>query len=189
MTAGHVPVMLDEVLELLDPQPGDCAVDATAGRGGHAQELARRVGPAGRVVLVDRDPSNLAYAAARCRDAAPDTPIETWHESFVRVPARLAEAGWRADALLADLGFSSNQMDDPARGFSLRADGPLDMRLDPSSGVTAAAYLATISEARAGGCDLPVRRGSTRAKDRTKSCRRTRSAADRQYGRACTTGH
>ncbi len=141
---GHIPVLLDEILAALDPRPGETMVDLTAGRGGHALAFAERVGPDGRIVLFDRDPGNLAYAAARIEAAG--VPVTPLHASFVQAPARLDDLGLAADVVLADLGFASNQMDDPERGLSFSADGPLDMRLDPTMGPTAADLLAALSE-------------------------------------------
>jgi 16S rRNA (cytosine1402-N4)-methyltransferase len=141
---GHAPVLLEEVLRALRPAPGETVADLTAGRGGHASAMARAVGPTGRVVLFDLDPDNLAFAAERVR--AEGVPVEAVHASFATAELELARRGVRADAVLADLGFASNQMDNPARGFSFQGEGPLDMRLDPTRGETAAALLARLDE-------------------------------------------
>jgi 16S rRNA (cytosine1402-N4)-methyltransferase len=143
--SGHLPVLLDTVLDLLSPRPGETAVDLTAGRGGHAEALARRVAPGGRILLCDLDAGNLAFASERVR-AVPGTELASMHGSFARADREATRLGWRADAVLADLGFASTQMDDPARGFSFQADGPLDMRLDPTRGESAADLLARIRE-------------------------------------------
>ena len=145
-SAGHIPVLMDEILELLAPRLGEVIADCTAGRGGHATEVGRRVGVAGTVVLSDLDAGNLHFAEARVR-ALPDAPkVIAVHGSFERMPQTLRTAGLQADMLLADLGFASNQMDDPTRGLAFGQPGPLDMRLDPSSGPTAEALLATMTE-------------------------------------------
>lgn len=143
--SGHLPVLLDTVLDLLSPRPGETAVDLTAGRGGHAEALARRVAPGGRILLCDLDAGNLAFASDRVRAVA-GTELASMHGSFARADREATRLGWRADAVLADLGFASTQMDDPARGFSFQADGPLDMRLDPTRGESAADLLARIRE-------------------------------------------
>ena len=143
--SGHLPVRLDTVLDLLSPRPGETAVDLTAGRGGHAEALARRVAPGGRILLCDLDAGNLAFASERVR-AVPGTELASMHGSFARADREATRLGWRADVVLADLGFASTQMDDPARGFSFQADGPLDMRLDPTRGESAADLLARIRE-------------------------------------------
>jgi 16S rRNA (cytosine1402-N4)-methyltransferase len=143
--SGHLPVLLDTVLDLLSPRPGETAVDLTAGRGGHAEALARRVAPGGRILLCDLDAGNLAFASERVRAVA-GTQLASTHGSFARADREATRLGWRADAVLADLGFASTQMDDPARGFSFQADGPLDMRLDPTRGESAADLLARIRE-------------------------------------------
>jgi 16S rRNA (cytosine1402-N4)-methyltransferase len=143
-TIGHTPVLLGETLRWLDPQPGQTIIDATAGRGGHSVAIAERVGPAGLVIGFDLDAGNLEYAGARVREAG--GRFEGVHASFAQLASSMVARGWRADGLLADLGISSSQLDDPARGFSFMSDGPLDMRLDTSKGRTAAELLAVLSE-------------------------------------------
>jgi 16S rRNA (cytosine1402-N4)-methyltransferase len=145
LSAGHAPVLPQEVLQALSPRPNDVYVDLTAGRGGHAVRVAKVVGPTGRVVLFDLDQSNLAFAGDRVREATSVT-TESIHASFASVARELNALGLTADLVLADLGFASTQVDDPARGLSFMRDGPLDMRLDASSGMTAAEFVASASE-------------------------------------------
>ncbi len=140
---SHTPVLLHEVLTLLSPKPGEHYADCTAGLGGHACVIARPL-QAGRVTLMDADPANLERAAANVRAAAPAVSVATHHANFAHAPRLLAATP--ADMILADLGFSSNQMDDPARGFSFRHDAPLDMRLDPTLPTTAADLVASLPE-------------------------------------------
>jgi 16S rRNA (cytosine1402-N4)-methyltransferase len=133
--AAHVPVMVAEVAEWLRPRPGARLVDATVGLGGHAAAL---LGAAPDIELLglDRDPAALALAGARLAHAGERVVLRRAH--FADLPAILAEVGWQAaDAILLDLGVSSLQLDDPARGFSFQADGPLDMRMDPDAALTA----------------------------------------------------
>jgi len=135
---AHTPVMLIEVLDGLRLRVDGTYLDGTFGRGGHAREVLKRLGAHGRLLLMDRDPA--AIAAAR-REFASDARISIRHGSF----ADLAQ--WEAtapglDGVLLDLGVSSPQLDDAARGFSFRADAPLDMRMDPSCGESAAEFLA-----------------------------------------------
>ena len=139
----HRPVMLDEVLQVLDLQPGHVVVDCTLGFGGHAVELLKRVGPTGKLIGIDLDGGHLP--GARDRLAAVGHPFALHHGNFAGLGAILA--GESCDRLLADLGMSSMQLDEPARGFSYVRDGPLDMRMDTSRGRTAAQLLQTISEA------------------------------------------
>src|SRR5438128_1097968 len=142
----HCPVLLSEVLPALDPQPGEVVVDCTVGFAGHAAELLRRVGPTGRLIGLDVDPANLPRAEERL--AGVGYPFSLHHLNFAGVPQALAVAGVeRADLVLADLGVSSMQIDDAGRGFSYMRDGPLDMRMDPTRGRTAAQLLATLPEA------------------------------------------
>jgi 16S rRNA (cytosine1402-N4)-methyltransferase len=142
----HRPVLSAEVLAALDPKAGDVAVDCTVGFAGHAAELLRRVGPGGRLIGLDLDPANLPRAEARL--AAVGNPFALHHLNFAGIQQALAAAGVeRADVVLADLGVSSMQIDDAGRGFSFMRDGPLDMRMDPTRGRTAAQLLATLPEA------------------------------------------
>jgi 16S rRNA (cytosine1402-N4)-methyltransferase len=140
----HVPVMPAEVLALLQPAPGQVIVDATTGAGGHTRLLAERVLPGGRVVALDQDPAMLALAS-RCGLA--ELPVTFVRASFGRLRRVLDDLGLdRVDAVLADLGVCSDQLDDTARGLSFTKPGPLDMRLDPDSGETAADLLRRLPE-------------------------------------------
>jgi 16S rRNA (cytosine1402-N4)-methyltransferase len=146
MTAEHVPVLLAEALEALAIRPAGVYVDGTFGRGGHSRAILRQLGPQGRLIALDRDPQAVAAAGA-IRDAR----FSIVHSRFGELGRALADAGVAsADGMLFDLGVSSPQLDDPSRGFSFRADGPLDMRMDPSQGKTAADWLATADEAQIG---------------------------------------
>ena len=139
----HVSVLPAEVLRLLDPKPGETWVDGTTGAGGHARMIAERVGPTGRVVGLDQDPNMLELARRRVEGL----PVTLVRANFDQLADVLGPLGIdRVDGVLADLGFCSDQMDDPARGLSFRADGPLDMRLDPTAGPTAADLVNTLSE-------------------------------------------
>ena len=141
---GHVPVLLEEVINNLDPQPGEVVVDCTLGRGGHALALGRKVGPDGLVIGIDRDAENLAYAGDRLREA--QIPNMMIHDSFVAVARHLQQADRRVDVVLADLGVSSNQLNDAARGFGFQEEGPLDMRLDQDGSDNVTSLLAQIDE-------------------------------------------
>ena len=139
----HVSVLPAETLALLAPRPGEVFVDCTAGLGGHTHAIAQAVGPAGRVFALDQDATMLALAATRLAGL----PVTLLHANFESLPELLANAGVpRVDGLLADLGFCSDQVSDAARGFSFQADGPLDMRLNPDAGATAADLVNTLSE-------------------------------------------
>jgi len=138
----HVPVLMAAVLEALDPKPGETAIDCTLGYAGHAREIARRIAPGGLLVGLDWDADNLPRAHALL-EAEVGSGFVTRHSNFAAVEsivAELAPAG--VDVLLADLGMSSMQVDDPDRGFSFKRDGPLDMRMDRTRGRTAAELLA-----------------------------------------------
>lgn len=139
-------MLLDEVLARLNPGPGQVYADCTAGLGGHAAAIAPRLAPGGAVILNDVDPANLARAEASVRAAAPGVAVRTFLGNYAELPARLDELGLAADLVLADLGFSSNQIDDPQRGFSFMRDGPLDMRIDPALPVSAAELVASLTE-------------------------------------------
>ena len=141
---SHVPVLAEQVCDVLNPQPGDVIVDLTAGRGGHAALLAKNGGQGTKVILFDLDKENLQFATTRLQLLGFD--VQAHHANFVTAAALLMDAGIQADCVLADLGFSSNQMDDPQRGFSFGTDGPLDMRFDPSIGATAADLVNSMSQ-------------------------------------------
>jgi 16S rRNA (cytosine1402-N4)-methyltransferase len=137
--------MLAEVLECLRPQPGEVIVDCTIGFAGHAVELLRRAGPAGKLIGIDLDGGNLEKARERLAELG--YPFALHQGNFAGLPQVLArEAPSGCDCLIADLGMSSMQIDDPERGFSFARDGPLDMRMDRSRGRTAAELLATMPE-------------------------------------------
>jgi 16S rRNA (cytosine1402-N4)-methyltransferase len=164
MAYGHVPVLLEACLRVLDPKPGEVYVDCTAGLGGHAAAVAEKLGE-GEVVLNDADPLNMAVASERVRSLGVRVRVLTGN--FAEVPNRLAAAGVRADMVLADLGFASTQVDDPSRGFSFSRDGPLDMRMDPSLPVSAADLVNGLPEAEL--AELIRRYGEERAARRIAS--------------------
>ena len=146
----HRPVLVAEVLEALRPAAGETAVDATLGYGGHAAEVLPRLIPGGRLVGLDADPVELPRTEARLRDLGFGEEVLTVRRSsFAGLPKVLSGLGLETvDLLLADLGVSSMQLDDPARGFTFREDGPLDMRMNPARGLSAAQLLARLSEER-----------------------------------------
>ncbi|HNT75716.1 MAG TPA: 16S rRNA (cytosine(1402)-N(4))-methyltransferase RsmH [Anaerolineae bacterium] len=143
----HIPVLLREVLEGLALRPGGRYLDATVGGGGHAAAILAATGPDGRVLGLDRDPEAAERAAQRL--AAFGTRAQVVHASYVELGERAAQAQLvPLDGVLFDLGFSSWQVDDPRRGFSLRQDGPLDMRFDRDSADEPASVLVnTLTEA------------------------------------------
>ena len=145
----HRPIMVTEILAVLLPQPGELAVDCTLGFGGHAQELLAKILPGGKLIGLDADPVELPKTEARLRALGFDETVFTAHRSnFAGLPQVLAQSGVvGADLILADLGVSSMQIDDPARGFSVKLDGPLDMRMNPQRSQPASALLQKISAA------------------------------------------
>lgn len=145
----HLPIMLGEVLDCLRPAPGETAVDCTLGGGGHAQAILDRLGPRGRLLGLDVDPIELPRTESRLRASGygPERFVAR-RANFADLPSVLVAEGLPpADLILADLGVSAMQSDDPARGFSYKGVGPLDMRMDPDHGETAGALLARTSEA------------------------------------------
>src|SRR5579864_4713887 len=143
---GHRPVLLHQLIESLQPHPGQTAVDATLGGGGVTEALLASVEPGGRVIAVDRDAS--AIAAARTRFAGQEASLDLVHGDFAELDSIVEARGAALVDLVAfDLGISSLQLDDAERGFSFANDGPLDMRMDRSGGVTAADIVNTMSEA------------------------------------------
>lgn len=143
MSSLHVSVMADEVLRLLEPRPGQTVVDCTVGAGGHARLLAERIVPGGRLIGLDQDPTMLELARTRL----PGLPVTLVHRNFEDLPSVLQELQLGpVDAVLADLGFSSDQLANPERGLSFQRDGPLDMRLDPTRGEPASALVRRLHE-------------------------------------------
>ena len=142
----HRPIMVSEVLEALAPQPGELAVDCTLGFGGHAQELLARIQPGGRLLGLDSDPIELPRSEARLRGLGFGPEVfMVRRRNFAGLPQALWETEIKsADIVLADLGVSSMQLDDPGRGFSMKNEGPLDMRMNPQRGQPASALLAGI---------------------------------------------
>jgi len=137
---GHVSVLLNQAIEFLAVQRGGTIIDSTIGLAGHAWEIAKRLGAPGRLIGFDKDPAALERAREQLASPPPelagDWPqIELVHASFAEVADHVAAGS--ADGLLADLGVSSMQLDNAARGFSFQADGPLDMRMNTQSGLTA----------------------------------------------------
>jgi 16S rRNA (cytosine1402-N4)-methyltransferase len=141
----HIPVLLNDVLRVLDPQPGQQIVDCTLGLGGHSAELLRRIQPGGKLIGLDFDPANIALARATLQQVGGDFSLH--HSNFAGVDNILAAKGMEhVDAILADVGVASPQIDDPARGFSYRRPGPLDMRMDPTRGQPASALVNRMTE-------------------------------------------
>jgi 16S rRNA (cytosine1402-N4)-methyltransferase len=147
--AGHLPVLAGEVVELLDPKPGQVFLDGTVGRGGHAAVMIPKLGPGGRYVGLDVDPQNAAYSREYLTPIAQQAGVDLdiLQANFRDARGVLASLDIPSvDGLLADLGFASNQMDDPKRGFAFREDGPLDMRLDPGCPITAERLVNTLPQ-------------------------------------------
>ena len=144
----HVPVLLDGVLAALRPRPGMVVFDGTLGLGGHSGELLRRVLPGGRVIATDFDAGNIERARAHLATIGTEgRDFALHHSNFAGIEKVLsAEGVERVDTILADLGVASPQIDDPARGFSYRRPGPLDMRMDASRGQPASALVNRMSE-------------------------------------------
>ncbi|MGB5630724.1 MAG: 16S rRNA (cytosine(1402)-N(4))-methyltransferase RsmH [Woeseiaceae bacterium] len=142
---AHVPVLLGPVLQGLKIKPDGCYVDGTFGRGGHSKEILKQLGEAGRLIAIDRDPEAIAAAPA---SLTADPRFELIRGESAQLKTFIEERGLvgKVDGLLFDLGVSSPQLDEAERGFSFMRDGPLDMRMDPESGKSAAAWLASVDE-------------------------------------------
>ncbi len=145
----HRSICVKEILDLLKPQPGEKGLDATMGFGGHSQEILAKLMPGGHLFAVDVDPLELPRSETRLRGLGYDAAALTVRRmNFSEVASLLPDAGDGFDVVLADLGVSSMQIDNPARGFSFKADGPLDLRLDPSSGQSASELLLSVTRQR-----------------------------------------
>ena len=142
----HRSICVQEILEILDPQPGEYGLDATLGFGGHTQALMPRILPGGRMVGLDVDSIELPRTRERLRALGFTAPaLNLHHSNFSRLAQFLPESGRGFDFVLADLGVSSMQIDNPARGFSFKLDGPLDLRLDPAQGQSASELLISVT--------------------------------------------
>lgn len=139
----HQPVLLDQVLEVLNPKKGEAYLDCTAGFGGHAAPILDAIGTSGRAVLVDRDPAAIKHL----REVF-SSQVELIHNNFADAAKELVEDGSLFNMILLDLGVSSPQLENPARGFSFNLDGPLDMRMDSSGAISAATLVNTYSQAQ-----------------------------------------
>ena len=146
----HIPIMLAEVLDCLQPAPGELAIDCTLGGGGHAQAILERIQPGGRLIGLDVDPVELPRTEARlAADGFGSDSFVARQGNFAGLPQALAAVGLTAvNMILADLGVSSMQIDNPDRGFSYKEPGPLDMRMNPSHGEPASQLLARLSESK-----------------------------------------
>src|SRR5690348_7061607 len=148
MQTGHTPVMLEEVINFLQPKTNGQYIDGTLGGGGHTGVLLERSYPGGRVLGIDSDVQALERVRERFPEEVQNGRLVLVHGNFAELARIVDEAGFVSsiNGVLLDLGFSSYQMDDPERGLSFSADGPLDMRLDQSQGLTAADLVNNASE-------------------------------------------
>lgn len=144
---SHRPILVSEILEVLDPKPGELFVDCTLGYGGHASRLLERLAPDGRLIGLDADTIEIEKTRARLAAAGWHEPVfRAVRTNFAGLPQVLAEAGMSGvDGLLADLGISSMQLDNPERGFTFKADGPLDLRLNSTRPPSAAQWLHRVT--------------------------------------------
>ena len=144
---SHRPICVQEILEVLGPKPGQTGLDATLGFGGHVLELLARVTPGGRLFGIDVDPIEIVRTEARLRGLGfTEKELIVRRINFAGIPKLLADAGGGFDFILADLGVSSMQLDDPSRGFTFKVEGPLDLRFNPKRGQPASALIRSISE-------------------------------------------
>jgi 16S rRNA (cytosine1402-N4)-methyltransferase len=145
---SHIPVLANSVLRELRPAPGQTLVDCTLGLGGHSSLLLQKISPGGTLIGFDFDPNHIARSRrALEQTAAPETRFILHQSNFAAMSTALTEGGvTQVDGILADLGVASPQIDDPARGFSYRRAGPLDMRMDPTRGQPASALINRLSE-------------------------------------------
>jgi 16S rRNA (cytosine1402-N4)-methyltransferase len=143
----HVPILVESVLAQLDPRPGERGVDCTLGWGGHAERILERLQPGGSLLALDVDPIEIERSEARLRASLrPSVELIMRRTNFAGLARALGDVGWSdgVDFLLADLGVSSMQIDDPARGFSFKVDAPLDLRLNPRRKPSGAEWLASV---------------------------------------------
>lgn len=148
----HIPVLFKQVLEVLDPKPGQTVVDCTLGLGGHAAAILERIKPDGRLIAIDLDPANIIEARVqlqKVKGREGTVRFDIVHENFANIESVLGQLGvlpGTVDGVLADIGVASTQIDTPERGFSYRKPGPLDMRMDPTRGEPASEIINRMSE-------------------------------------------
>ncbi|MBX3381414.1 MAG: 16S rRNA (cytosine(1402)-N(4))-methyltransferase RsmH [Phycisphaeraceae bacterium] len=148
----HIPVLLKQVLQVLDPEPGQTVVDCTLGLGGHSAAILERIKPDGRLISIDLDPANIIEARVqlqKVKGREGSVRFDIVHDNFANIEKILAELGvapGSVDGVLADIGVASTQIDTPERGFSYRKPGPLDMRMDPTRGEPASEIINRMSE-------------------------------------------
>ena len=148
----HIPVLLQQVLEVLDPKPGQTVVDCTLGLGGHSAAILERIKPDGRLISIDLDPANIIEARVqlqKVKGREGTVRFDIVHENFSNIEKVLADLGvapGTVDGVLADIGVASTQIDTPERGFSYRRPGPLDMRMDPTRGEPASEIINRMNE-------------------------------------------
>jgi len=143
----HRPIMVDDILRVLAPKPGEIAIDCALGYGGHAIALLKALQPGGKLIALDRDPLELQKTEQRLRADWQESQLIIRRTNFASLPRVLADLQIPAvDLILADLGVSSMQLDNPERGFSYKHEAPLDLRLDPTRGRTAAELLSSVAE-------------------------------------------
>ncbi len=165
-TSTHVPVLAGELIDLLDPRPGQTAIDCTFGGGGHAQLIAERLGPEGTLIAIDRDP----LARERFQELASEVActVRFIRASYAQALEDLADEGVRADVVYFDLGMSSMQVDARERGFSYSYDAPLDMRMDPDQEYGASELIADLGRASPGADAARLWRGAPLRRDRPR---------------------
>jgi 16S rRNA (cytosine1402-N4)-methyltransferase len=180
----HVPIMVAECVEVLAPRGGERGVDVTLGYGGHTTALLARLAPGGRLLALDADPIEFERTSARLRAAGHgEEVLALARTNFAGLARAVAEQGWHdgVDFVFADLGLSSMQIDTPARGFTFKTEAPLDMRMNPRRGESAAEWLARVSRA-------DFERALVDHADEPRAARLA-AALDRARGRLVTTTH
>ena len=185
MTASHVPVLAGELIEALDPQPGQVAIDCTFGAGGHARLIAERIGPTGTLIAIDRDPVAESHFEALAAEVSCTTRFV--HASFADGLRDLLAEGIRADLVYVDLGISSMQVDTWERGFSYSYDAPLDMRMDTEQELDARTVAQHVGGAPDRAAAARVRRRALRLPDRPRDrCACARSGRSRRPASSST---
>ena len=184
MTASHVPVLAGELIEALDPQPGQTAIDCTFGAGGHARLIAERLGPAGTLIAIDRDPVAESHFEQLAAEVSCATRFV--HAPFAEGLRALLAEGVRADLVYVDLGISSMQVDTWERGFSYSYDAPLDMRMDPEQELDAATVVTPGPSGASPRSCASTATSATRGRSPARSCGSAPSARSRRPARWST---
>ena len=175
----HTPVLLDETLDHLNLRAGTKAIDCTLGLGGHSEAILKKIGPKGKLMVFEQDERNLKEAKKRLKKY--EKQVIYIHDNFENLKSHITHHKFKPEAILFDLGLSSPHIDDPERGFSLKENGPLDMRFDPRKPLNGGNCRQSSQRKRTRRYHLPLRRRPKITNHRPKNCRSSKKKEDQNH--------